>query len=119
MTKSEWKRKAAWLHSLRKCCLSGRSDIELAHLHEGSFMLGRKVSNVLVLPLSEILHKEQHRDPEFWEKALPGVDPKDEAKWLDCAWRQNNIEGAEGILGNMNALANKAYLTSILSKRIE
>ena len=107
--------KFGWLHSLRTCCLSGRSDIEISHLHEGSFMLGRKVSDVLVLPMCHLLHKAQHKYPAFWTAALPGHDPKDWAVRLDDLWQARDLEGADLLLRDMQGMANRDYLSSLLT----
>jgi len=116
ISKADWKAKASWLHSLRSCCLSGRSDgIELSHLHEGSFKLGRKVSGVLVLPMHHILHKAQHKHPDFWNKALPGHDPKHWAVRLDDIYQVRDLEAADALLRDMQDQANRDYLATFLA----
>ena len=118
ITPADWRRKATFLHSLHTCCLSGRNQIELSHLHEGSFKLGRKVSNVLVLPMNYILHKAQHRDPGFWAKALPGHDPKEWAVRLDKICQDNDPEAAEALLQHMQANANRGYMTGLFMAEV-
>ena len=110
--------KFAWLHSLRTCCLSGRDDIQVAHLHEQMWSgMGRKVSDVLVLPLSHLLHAAQHKHPiEFWPRALPCEDPKDWAARLDDIWQDRDLESAAALFGDMQAKANRAYLAQFLMR---
>ncbi len=110
--------KFGWLHSLRTCCLSGRDDIQIAHLHEQMWSgMGRKVSDVLTLPLSCLLHAAQHKYPrDFWQRALPGENPKDWAVRLDDIWRDRDLESAAALLGDMQAKANRAYLAQFLMR---
>ena len=110
--------KFGWLHSLRTCCLSGRDDIQIAHLHEEMWSgMGRKVSDVLVLPLSHLLHAAQHKHPmEFWPRALPCEDPKIWAERLDDIWQDRDLESAAALLGDMQAKANRAYLAQFLMR---
>jgi hypothetical protein len=112
------RQKFAWLHSLRTCCLSGREDIQIAHLHEQMWSgMARKVSDVLVLPLSAPLHAAQHRHPiEFWPNALPCEDPKDWAVRLHDIWESRDLEGADLLLRDMQGKANRGYLAQFLAR---
>jgi hypothetical protein len=115
LTAAQWKRKSHWLHSLRQCCLSGRSDgIELAHTFKGDFRLGRRGSHIYVLPLFHSLHHAEHRHHDFWDNALPGADPKDWAARLDDIWRANDLEGADLLLKDMQAIADRGYLAQFM-----
>ena len=107
--------KFGWLHSLRTCCLSGRDDIHIAHLHENMWSgMGRKVSDVLTLPLSAPLHRAQHAHADFWQHALPGENPKDWAVRLDDLWEDRDLEGAEALLADMRSRASRSYLAQFL-----
>ena len=108
--------KFAWLHSLRMCCLSGRADIEISHLHEGMFQSSnKKVSDVLVLPMAAALHRAQHAHPaHFWRNALPGQNPKAWAIRLDDIWTDRDLEGAELLFRDMQDLARRDYLAQFL-----
>ena len=108
--------KFAWLHSLRTCCLSGRADIEISHLHEKSFTSSnQKVSDVLVLPMAAPLHRAQHKHPaHFWRNALPGQNPKAWAERLDDIWSERDLEGAERLFRDMQEKARRDYLAQFL-----
>jgi hypothetical protein len=105
------------------CCLSGRDDIHICHLHEGSgTSSNQKVSDVLVLPMCHLLHRAQHKHPtEFWPMALPRDDPsaslreaKDWAVRLDDRWQARDLEGAEALLADMRRRASRSYLAQFL-----
>ena len=79
-------------------------------------MLGKKVSDVLVLPMSYILHKAQHRDPAFWSKALPGENPKDWAIRLDDLWMARDLEGADLLFKDMQGRADRPYMAALFER---
>ena len=113
--------KFGWLHSLRTCCLSGRADIEISHLHEKSFTSSnQKVSDVLVLPMSKLLHLAQHKHPrEFWPGVFPGsklpyTESRVWAERLHDIWEKRDLEGAADLLADMQARADRRYLRQFL-----
>lgn len=109
----EERRKFAWLHDLGRCCLTGRTDIHVAHLHEGSLCMGRKVGPELTLPLCWLLHAEQHRTREFWPRAFRG-DPRDWALRLHDLFEADDRYGAELLLKDMSERACREYLAPLL-----
>ncbi len=110
-------KKRHWLSTFG-CCLTGRIDCDLVHLHEGSWTSSnQKVPDALTLPMSTILHRAQHKYPlEFWQRALPGEDPKDWAVRLDDIWQDRDLESAAALLGDMQAKADRAYLAQFLMR---
>lgn len=103
-----------WLHSFGQCCLTGRSDIELAHTGDltAGKALGRKSPVWTVLPLARDVHhyEERHR-AEFW--ASVGID--DHLAWAE---RLYDIFKAKddptALFLDMQEKANRGYLAGIL-----
>ena len=109
-------RKRQWLQTFG-CCLSGREDCDLIHLHEGSgTSSNQKVGDHLTLPMSRLLHIEQHRSPAFWARALPGEDPKHWAVRLHDIWEKRNLDEAQALFSDMRYVANRDYLAEVLSR---
>ncbi len=107
-------KKRHWLSTFG-CCLTGRIDCDLVHLHEGEgTSSNQKVPDALTLPMSTILHRAQHKHADFWQRALPGEDPKDWAVRLDDIWKDRDLESAAALLGDMQARADRAYLAPFL-----
>ena len=111
------RRKEAWLHTL-PCCLSGREDIEVAHLHEGELTsFNRKVSFVHTLPLSAILHRAQHRHADVWKHAL-GENPRPWAERLHDLFEKDEHMEAQVLLWDMQERASREYLGAILRRAV-
>ncbi len=109
-------KKRHWLSTFG-CCLTGRIDCDLVHLHEGSWTSSnQKVPDALTLPMSTILHRAQHKHADFWHRALPGEDPKDWAVRLDDIWQDRDLESAAALFGDMQAKANRQYLAQFLMR---
>ena len=118
MPQAEWSRYKRFLHGLGVCCLSGRSDIQLAHAGDvttGKGM-GRKCPHYQVLPLSMPLHHaEEGGRSDFWKQALPGEKHLDWAERLYECFEQSDRTGALLLLEDMRDLADRQYLASILA----
>ena len=109
-------KKRHWLSTFG-CCLTGRIDCELCHLHEQMWTSSnRKVPNSLTLPMSAIIHRAQHKHADFWPNALPGHDPKHWAERLDDIWLARDLEGAADLLADMQAKADRGYLAQFLQQ---
>ena len=112
--------KFGWLHSLRTCCLSGRADIQISHLHEQEITsLNQKVSDVLTLPMAHQLHAAQHANPrEFWPGVFKVTKPYTEARayaeLLHDIWQKRDLEGADKLFRDMQGRADRGYLAQFL-----
>jgi hypothetical protein len=108
-------KKKRWLAPFG-CCLTGRQDAELCHLHEGEFTShNQKVGDHLTLPMSRRIHEAQHKhQDEFWLKALPGGDPREWAVRLHDIWEARDLEAAEDFFFDMQHAASPEYLSRFL-----
>jgi len=107
-------RKRQWLSTFG-CCLTGRIDCDLCHLHEGEFTSSnQKVGDHLTLPMSRLVHIAQHDHGDFWQYALPGENPKEWAVRLHDIWEKRNLEEADALLRDMQDIANRQYLAQFL-----
>ncbi|MEM1371942.1 MAG: hypothetical protein AAGG72_06915, partial [Pseudomonadota bacterium] len=107
-----------WLHEDMACCLSGRTDVQLAHCGDVTTGKGMAIKSApwTQLPLSFPLHlAEEANRNAFWEMAI-GESPLPWAERLWDCFTTGDKESGQLLLADMRDMANREFLASILER---